>query len=322
MRASNGAYQAMTLNDRPAGGRPFVELRARQPGPLGFTATVADNGYLVAIEVYRPSGPLLNVANVGDMQVTLDDDPAGPILADNVANRFKPGDEVSFSVGTDRRVVASVSGAVVRFTLALSSALAAGDTMRLANTPVGNRALRLRPPGVGPLPAGQLVPGTILTINQGGNSDTQIVESVLAEILTEGAQGGLAPVTYRVTFRNGLAIPVDLDPLGANPPTATSMEIDVTVTMGAVTMTYQTARRWIPSASALSNRHRQCRPGRSPRGHGSRSATAEHDRERNSVRGACGGDCTSAAWRAGGSVDTDRGEFHGCNRHTASVSTT
>src|SRR5262245_10904531 len=37
VRASNGAYQVMTLNDRTAApGRPIVNLRARQPGALGF----------------------------------------------------------------------------------------------------------------------------------------------------------------------------------------------------------------------------------------------------------------------------------------------
>jgi phage tail sheath protein FI len=238
VRASNGSYQHMTLNDRinpVANSRPIVDLRARQPGALGFTATVADNPYLNGVAVYRPSGATAAVANIGDMEVTLN--AAGAIPADQVANRFKPGDEVSFSVGTDRRVISSVSGAAVRFTLALSTLLAAGTTMRLANAAVGTRTIRLRPPGAAPLPAGQLVPGTILTIAQGANTDTQIVESVIAETLTEGPQGGLGPVSYRVTFRNGLTIPLNLDP-GGPAVTATSMEIDLTVTLGAVNVPY------------------------------------------------------------------------------------
>ncbi|MFL6648795.1 MAG: phage tail sheath family protein, partial [Sulfurifustaceae bacterium] len=160
------------------------------------------------------------------------------ITAANVANRFKPGDEVSFSVGTDRRVISSVSGATVRFTLPLSQTLAAATTMRLANTPTGARTIRLRPAGAGPLPAGQLVPGTILRVAQAANNDAQIVESVMMEILTEGAQGGLAPLTYRVTFRAGLVIQLDLDPAAANAPTASSLEINLQVTMGAVNVTY------------------------------------------------------------------------------------
>jgi len=81
------------------------------------------------------------------------------------------------------------------------------------------------------------VPGTILTVTQGTNSDTEVVESVLSEVLTEGAQGGLAPITYRVTLRSGLAIPVDLDPAAAT-PSATSNEINLSVSIGAVVVTY------------------------------------------------------------------------------------
>jgi phage tail sheath protein FI len=236
VRASNGAYQVMTLNDRTAApGRPIVAVRARQPGALGFTAGVADNPYLANVVVYRPTGTLSVAGNVGDMSVTLQ--AAGAISADQVANRFKPGDEVSFSVGTDRRVISSVTGATVRFTLALSTLLPAASTMRLANSAVGTRTIRLRPPGASPLPAGQLVPGTILTITQAPSSDTQIVESVIAETLTEGTQPPLGPVSYRVTFRNGLAIPIDMSP-GGVAVTATSMEIDLTVTLGAVTVPY------------------------------------------------------------------------------------
>lgn len=124
VRASNGAYQSMTLNDRTTGGngRPVVNLRARQPGALGLTATVSANPYLTNVAVYRPSGVIAAPgAALGAMEVTLDK-VAGPpaISADQVANRFKPGDQVSFSTGTDRRVISNITGATVRFTLALS----------------------------------------------------------------------------------------------------------------------------------------------------------------------------------------------------------
>ena len=237
VRASNGSYQAMTLNDRTAApGRPIVRLQARQPGALGITATVADAPLLTGIPIYRPKGTLKSAAAASDMEVTLDAD--GAVSAANVANRFKPGDEVSFSTGTDRRVISSVSGPKVRFTLPLSAALAAGATMRLANTPSGATTIRLRPAGTGPLPAGQLVRGTILQVSQGGNTDTQIVDSVSAEILTEGVQGTQGPVTYRVTFRSGLGIQLDLDPAAANAPTASSKEVNLTITLGAVNVVY------------------------------------------------------------------------------------
>jgi phage tail sheath protein FI len=236
VRASNGSCQRMTLNDRTtAPGRPVVELLARQPGDLGIVVDTADAPLLPNVAVYRPSATLAAQASQGGMEVALGAD--GTIDAGRVANRFRPGDEVSFSIGTDRRVVSTVSGAAVRFTLPLSQTLLAGTTMRLANAAAGARTIRLRPSGTDPLPSGQLVPGTILTVTQGTNSDTEVVESVLSEVLTEGAQGGLAPITYRVTLRSGLAIPVDLDPAAAT-PSATSNEINLSVSIGAVVVTY------------------------------------------------------------------------------------
>jgi uncharacterized protein len=231
VRASNGAYQRMTLNDRTGGaGRPVVNLRAREPGAFALAVSIAANPYLANVAVYRPIA-VLNAALNGAVEVTVL--AAGAITADQVANRFKPGDEVSFSTGSDRRVVATVTGPTVRFTLPLTTALAANATMRLATTAPGGRTFRLRPAGVGPLPPDQLVPGTILTVAQGANSDTQIVDSVISEVLTEGAQGGLAPFSYRVTLRTGLAISVDLDPAQGNAPAASSNEIDLTIAGGA-----------------------------------------------------------------------------------------
>lgn len=238
VRASNGAYQRMTLNDRtnPVGNsRPVVQLRARQLGAPGITVNVTDTPVLAGVAVYRPSAALAAQANAGESSLRVA--AAGPITADQVANRFKPGDEVSFSTGTDRRVLSSVSGDTVRFTLPLSSTLLAAATMRLANTTTGTRTIRLRPPGAGPLPAGQLVPGTILTVTQGAATDTQIVDSVISEVLTEGAQGGLSPFSYRVTFRSGLNIQLNMDPAGPA-VTATSNEIQLDVTLGAVVVGY------------------------------------------------------------------------------------
>src|SRR5580765_956454 len=225
VRASNGSYQHMTLNDRTtAPGRPVIDLHARQPGALGIGVEVADAALLTDVAVYRPTGTLQAAAAQGAMEVSLAAE--GAISAASVANRFKPGDELSFSSSADRRVVSSVSGAVVRLTLPLTQALAAGATVGLANTVTGTRTIRLRPAGTTGLPAGQLVPGTILTVTQDANADTQVVESVLAEVLTEGAQGGLAPVSYRVTLRSGLNLQLDLAAT-ASPPTASSNEINL-----------------------------------------------------------------------------------------------
>lgn len=237
VRASNGSYQRMTLNDRTTPpGRPVVDLRAREPGALGLGAEVTDAPLLSGVAVYRPAALLDAAAASGAMEVSLAAD--GSITPDKVANRFKPGDELSFSTGTDRRVISSVSGASLRFTLPLTQALAVGATVKLANTAAGTRQVRLRPAGSTALPPGQLVPGVILTVAQGGASDTQVVESVIAEVLTEGAQGGLAPVSYRVTLRAGLAIQLDLDPGAAAAPTANTNEINLEVSIGSVAVTY------------------------------------------------------------------------------------
>jgi hypothetical protein len=76
-----------------------------------------------------------------------------------------------------------------------------------------------------------------LTVTQGAASDTQIVDSVISEVLTEGPQGGLSGFSYRVTFRSGLNIQLDMDPAGAA-VSATSNEIQVDVTLGAVVVSY------------------------------------------------------------------------------------
>jgi len=236
VRASNGDYQAMTLNDRTAApGRPIVHLRARQPGKPGITVTVTDAPLLSGVPVYRPKAVLKAAAPANDTAVTVDAE--GTISAASVANRFRPGDEVSFSTGTDRRVIASVSGATVRFTLPLSTALAVGADMRLANTPAGASTIRLRPNGTAALPPGQLVRGTILQVKQGANVDTQIVDAVTTEVLTEGVQAPQGPVSYRVTFRSGLGIQLDLDPAAAG-ATVASREINLTVTLGSVNVVY------------------------------------------------------------------------------------
>jgi phage tail sheath protein FI len=235
VRASNGTYATWTLNDRTAApGLPVVQLRARQPGATALTITVADAPLLTNVAVYRPQGEVAAPgATAGDREVTLAAD--GAILAPNVAGRFRPGDQVRFGTSANAFTILSVGGATVRFLSALP-AVAAGTVMRLANAGTGTRTVRLRP--AAPLPPGQLVQGTMLTISQGaGASDTLVVESVQTEVLAEGAQGGLGPNSYRVTFRTGLDFEVDLDPAGATAPRADSHELSITIT-GDATASY------------------------------------------------------------------------------------
>ena len=104
--------------------------------------------------------------------------PKAAITAASVANRFKPGDEVSFSIGTDRRVVSSVSGADGALHAAAEPAARPRrrDAARRIPPPARARSACVRPAPIAlPRPTR---PGTILTVTQGGNTDTQIVETV------------------------------------------------------------------------------------------------------------------------------------------------
>src|SRR6185436_8018689 len=119
------------------------------------------------------------------------------------AAQYRPGDWVSLA-GPDTRVqVTSVSGVTLRLGTQLTGAASKG-ALRLADSPTGARTVRLQPnPPATSLPPGALAPGTMLTITQGqGKLDTQIVDSVQIEQLATST-------TYRVTFRQGLAIALD-----------------------------------------------------------------------------------------------------------------
>jgi uncharacterized protein len=85
------------------------------------------------------------------------------------------------------------------------------------------QVIRVRPTAV--LPADALVPGTILTVTQGANHDTQVVDSVKTEAV------GPNPPTYRITFREGLNIGLSLDP--ANAATVQSQEFTLNISQGA-----------------------------------------------------------------------------------------
>ena len=208
VRASNGAYQRDDA-ERPhqpgADGRPVVQLRARQPGAPGITVNVTDTPLLDARARSTGRGRALACRSSGRRDATVAVAADGPIAAEQVANRFKPGDEVSFSAGTDRRVVSSVSGGAVRFTLAAYIRhSAAAHTMRLANTrdrrAHDSAAARRRRSAAGRAAGAGNHPDRR---RRALTSDTQIVESVISEVLTEGAQGGLSAFSYRVTFRSG-----------------------------------------------------------------------------------------------------------------------
>lgn len=221
VRASNGTYAEVTLNNR--GGNPAVRAVARQPGgnpsPISVTLTTTNLLQAADTSVYQPTG---NTTGVTGRTATMTNQWE--------AAQFRPGDLLDFS-GTQALVV-QVREDKITLNQELTGAAAQPGPVRLANLAAGDRTLRIQP--TNPLPANTLVPGTVLTITQNGTTDTRIVQSVQAEYFKTGPNPDDQATTYRVTFRQGLDVPIDM----TNAATVQSEEIDVTVTANGTGRTY------------------------------------------------------------------------------------
>lgn len=215
VRASTGAYAELMLKNRD--NKDSIRVIARQPG-LNPSISIKVKGvsFLKSTNLFTPK---VTLATVTGRSIQL--------AAGNTAEDFRPGDWIFVGNSTVR----------VQITRAM------GDTILLAEEPIGvgggtniiladapdRRTIRLAP--ANPLPPGVLVQGTMLTVTQGAATDTQIVESVQPE----PAKGG--KMTYRVTFREGLKIPLDLS--SAPPvPTAQSEEFNLQVLQGTATTNF------------------------------------------------------------------------------------
>jgi hypothetical protein len=221
VRASNGDYDETTLDDRAGNG--LIRVRARQPGdnaanPIQVQVTAA---HVVpnTTTLFQPAGALSANAVAGARDVTLG---AGEGV------NFKPDDFITIAAAGERVRLIGVTGDTLRLASGLANAYNATDAVRLADAPAGTRTIRIRPAAA--LAAGTLVPGTILTITQGALTDAQVVESVQTEPLGAGIP------SYRVTFRQGLDIPLSLDP--ANAATVQSEEFDFQLSQGASATVY------------------------------------------------------------------------------------
>lgn len=212
VRASNGTYASAMLADRA--GNEIVRVRARQPGApspnIQVEITTAHAIAAADTRLYQPSG---NYTISARREVTL--------AAPAEAAQFRPGDWVNLETASDRTQVVRATGDTLRLSSDLIGATGDTGTIRLADAPVGTRTLRIEP--TAPLPSGLLVPGTILTIDQGSTSISQVVESVQSEPLMTNP----ATTTYRVTFRQGIAAPLSLD--SANAATVQSEEFNIEV---------------------------------------------------------------------------------------------
>ena len=216
VRVSNGEYQELMLVDRSAAGNDIIRVRARQPGipATPIEITVADHHELTTADtsVFQPQGTLS--AAVANRTIALG-------AGDGAS--FRPGDDVTVVGGGQRATVVRVTGDSLRVDRDITGAN--GDTLQLADAVPGTRTIRVA--STSPNVATGLIPGALLTIDDGTNTDSRIVESVQTEFLGGGN------VTYRVTFRDGLRIPLSLDP--GTPATVQSEEFDLTVAQGAST---------------------------------------------------------------------------------------
>jgi phage tail sheath protein FI len=220
VRASNGDYASINLPDSSAAGNDLIRVRARQPGipaPAIGLQVAAVHVVPNTTTLFQPTSTLATAAVGREMTLNAGD-----------GANFKPGDWVTIGTLGERIQLLRVAGDDVRLATDPANAYAAGDAFRLADAPAGTRTVRVQPVAV--LPAGSLVPGTMLTITQAAVSTSQIVESVQMEPLTGGVP------TYRVTFRSGLTAPLSLDP--ANPAQVESQEFSVTVTHGTASTLY------------------------------------------------------------------------------------
>jgi hypothetical protein len=219
VRASNGDYDSLDLMN--GGNRAAVHVRALQPGD-NVTAGRPIRVQVVAAslvpnttKVFQPSAQLAAASAAGDRGLT---------LAAGQGVNFKPGDWLTVAATGERVQVLNVNGDALRFSTGLAAAHAVNDVVRLADAPIGTQIIRVQPTAA--LPANSLVSGTILTVTQGASTDTQIVDSVKTEAVGPGQQ-----LTYRVTFQEGLAIGLSLDP--ANAATVQSREFTLQVSQGA-----------------------------------------------------------------------------------------
>ena len=225
VRVSNGEYAETTLVDRSAAGNDVIRVRARQPGNPA-----------TAVQVEVTSANLIPAATTSLFQPTATVGAAGATgrdveLGTDEGINFKPGDWITIAAAGERVQILQVIGDRLRLVSNLTGTYTAGDTVRLADAPVSTRTVRIRPAAA--FPSGRLVPGTILTITQGGLSDSQIVDSVQSEPI---AATPTPFTTYRGTFRRGLDIALSLDP--TNAATVQSEEFNFQVSQGGAPISY------------------------------------------------------------------------------------
>ncbi len=222
VRASRGRYAGLGLPDDPTGtaalanraGQPMLRVRTTRIGVPSPDITVdVEAAHVLAsanTRLYQPTGTY-TVATPRELTLT---DAAQ-------AAQFRARDWVDLGAPNTRVHIARVAGATVRLASDFVGAVGATDTIRLANAPAGTTSVRVESQVA--VPRDALVPGTILTLTQSGQSDSQVVDTVETETISPTV------TTYRVAFREGVRIPIDM----TSATTVESEEFHFTVTQAA-----------------------------------------------------------------------------------------
>jgi uncharacterized protein len=231
VRASNGDYGEVLLPDQS--GNNILRVRALKPGlmaaaPPSIQVDVVPVHLLASADtsLYQPTS---NYTVTAAREIQL------PNATD--AAMFKPGDWVDLGGAGTRLQILRVNDDRIRVSSDLAAVVGANGTIRLADAPAGTattvRIAYNKPNANSVIPDGALVAGSVLTITQGANSDTQVVDSFQAESIDPTNPNLL---TYRVTFRQGLDSAFSMDP--ANTATVQSEEFHFRVLQGASATQY------------------------------------------------------------------------------------
>jgi hypothetical protein len=227
VRASNGKYATAQLKD--LAGNNIIDVTAGQPGSAVDGIKVAVTGVKrllkTTTKLYQPTG---NYTVTGPRSIQLAN------AAE--AAQFRPGDWVNLGTAGARLQILGVSGDKLRLASAVNAAVGANAVIRLADAPAGAQVFRIESTAPAIL-SDVLVPGAVLTIGEGATAVSQVVASVQSEPQPGSPPAGGSPTgpvtpltTYRVSFREGLTIPISLDP--ANIVPVESEEVNVTVSQG------------------------------------------------------------------------------------------
>jgi hypothetical protein len=223
VRASNGKCASLKLKDRA--NNDIIKVRSRQPGnPSTPIQVEVENLHLLSsASLYRPTASYSTATGreitIGTAGATEEANAADAANA-AAAAQFRPGDFITLDSGGERVQIVRISGNKIRLADNLIGTYTSG-TMKMANAPAGTQTIRIRSDQ--PIPPGALVAGTVLTVKQGTTLESsRVVETVQTEI-------NGSTTTYRVTFRQGLTIPLDYEAAAS----VESEEFNLVVSQGA-----------------------------------------------------------------------------------------